>query len=236
MSALSAKGLNWAALWSQALLRWRRGRRAFDARALNERRLLILAVAAGLWFVVDTLWVTPGYKQLSAAMARQKQTQTAVLALQEKQRLQLQEMARAQASVKLELEQTRERILRQDEAFEKARQVLVPAREMRSLLEGLLAEQRALRLTSMKTMPREDIQLPHLDGAGQASLLYRHGLEITVVGSFHDLLNWLRNAESLPRKVLWDEMKLQADDQAVLTLTLKVHTLSKDREPLEMAP
>lgn len=235
MSA-GTKSINWAALWNQGLLRWRRARRDFDARVLNERRLLIVAVVAGLWFVMDTVWITPGYKQLSSALALKNQAQAAVDALQDKQRQQVVEIARAQASVKDELKQTRERIRHQEEEFEKARQVLVPAREMRALLEGLLAEQRALRLQSMKTMPREDIQLPHVDGAGDSSLLYRHGLEIKVVGGFHDLLNWLRNVESMPRKVLWDDMTMQADDQAVLSLTLKVHTLSRDREPLEMAP
>ena len=232
----ATKSINWAALWNQGLLRWRRARRTFDARVLNERRLLIVAVAAGLWFVMDTLWITPGYKQLTVTLARKNQAQAAVTALQDKQRQQVQEMARAQASVKDELQQTRERIRQQEEAFEKARQVLVPAREMRALLEGLLAEQRSLRLKSMKTLPREDIQLPHVDGAGDSSLLYRHGLEIQVMGGFHDLLNWLRSVESMPRKVLWDDLTMQADDQAVLSLTLKVHTLSKDREPLEMAP
>lgn len=234
--SMDAKSINWAALWNQGLLRWRRARRSFDARVLNERRLLIVAVAAGLWFVMDAVWITPGYKQLSSALARKNQAQGVVDALQDKQRQQVLEMARAQASVKDELQQTRDRMRHQEEEFEKARQVLVPAREMRALLEGLLAEQRALRLQSMKTMPREDIQLPHVDGAGDASLLYRHGLEIKVVGGFHDLLNWLRNVESMPRKVLWDDMTMQADDQAVLSLTLKVHTLSRDREPLEMAP
>lgn len=235
MSA-ATKNVNWSALWNQGQLRWRRARRAFDARVLNERRLIIVAVVAGLWFVIDALWITPGYKQLATTMARKSQAQSAVEALQDKQRQQVVEMASAQASVKDELKQTRERMRRQEEDFEQARQVLVPAREMRALLEGLLAEQRSLRLESMKTLPREDIQLPHVDGAGDASVLYRHGLEIKVVGGFHDLLNWLRSVESLPRKVLWDEMKMQADDQAVLSLTLKVHTLSKDREPLEMAP
>ncbi|MFZ5527251.1 MAG: type 4a pilus biogenesis protein PilO [Pseudomonadota bacterium] len=236
MTAAARKSINWVALWNQGQLRWRRARRSFDGRVLNERRLLIIAVVAGLWFVVDSLWITPGYKQLAASLARKNQAEQAVLALQERQRQQLQDMARAQAAVKSELQITRERMSRQQEAFEKARQVLVPAREMRALLEGLLGEQKSLRVTSMKTLPREAIQLPHVDGTGQAAVLYRHGLEIRVVGSFHDLLNWLRSVESMPRKVMWDEMSLEADDQAALTLTLKVHTLSNDREPLEMPP
>ncbi|RRS03083.1 hypothetical protein EIP75_17325 [Aquabacterium soli] len=236
MNTAVQKNANWTAMWHQSLLRWRRARRAFDTRALNERRLVIIAVLAGLWFVMDSVWITSGFKQLSAVIARKNQAQQALQALQDKQRLQLDEMARAQASVASELLQTRERIRLQNADFEKARQVLVPALEMRALLEGLLAEQRSLRLMSMKTLPREEIQLPHVDGAGQSTLLYRHGLEIKIVGSFHELLNWLRSVESLPSKVLWDEMTLQADDQGVLTLSLKVHTLSRDREPLEMAP
>ena len=55
MTAAARKSINWVALWNQGQLRWRRARRSFDGRVLNERRLLIIAVVAGLWFVVDSL-------------------------------------------------------------------------------------------------------------------------------------------------------------------------------------
>ena len=52
--------------------RWRQGRRIFDSRLLNERRLIIVAVVALSWFVLDATLVTPSFKQFNVAAARYK--------------------------------------------------------------------------------------------------------------------------------------------------------------------
>lgn len=232
----AAANINLGALWHKGLVRWRQARRAFDARALAERRLIVIAVVALIWFAMDSLFLTPKFKGFKAASARLGQAETALFALQERDRQRVIDAARLHTAVKADLAATRQLIHREREEFERARQVLVPARDMRALLEGLLAEQKLLRLRSMRTLPREDIHLPAVSGAGAAGLLYKHGLEIKVEGGFHDLLNWMRSVESLPSKLMWDGLKLEADEQSVLTLTVKVHTLSPDPEPLEIAP
>lgn len=221
---------------SQGLLKWRRARRSFDARSLKERRLIIIAVMAVAWLAADTLWITPGYKALSAARKEFAVARGELLALQRQQAVHTAEMLKATATVRTDLAAVRQRLQNNSEAFSQAERVLVPAREMRQLLEGLLAEQQRLRLVSMKTMPRQSVQVPNAAASAPGEQLYRHGLEITVSGGFHDLLNWLLSIEELPRKVLWQTLELRADDQARLFLTVGVQTLSRDTAPLEMSP
>ena len=52
--------------------RWRQGRRMFDSRLLNERRLIIVALVALSWFLFDSTLVTPSFKQFHAAVERNK--------------------------------------------------------------------------------------------------------------------------------------------------------------------
>lgn len=225
-----------AELWAQALLTWRRARRSFDARALKERRLMLVAALAVLWLLADTLWLTPAYKSAVLARTALSTAQLELATLQQQQAAQVAEGARMSASVQSDLAVVRKRLQDNSAAFAEVEQVLVPARQMRELLKGLLAEQQRLRLISMKTLPRTAVKLPPAQSGGTEAQLYRHGLEITVAGGFHDLLNWLLSIEHLPRKVLWNSLTLASDDQSRLSLTVSVQTLSRDADPMEIAP
>ncbi|RZL09016.1 MAG: hypothetical protein EOP40_11240 [Rubrivivax sp.] len=220
----------------QALQRWRRGKRSFDNRALKERRLIVIAALAVLWLLFDTVWLTPAYKALASAKTSLGAAQRELQALQELQSSRLADVQRQTTTVQSDLASVRRRLQDNKVAFGDAEQALVPARQMRELLVGLLAEQQRLQLVSMRTLPRQTVKLPDAAGAGQSGLLYRHGLEIKVAGSFHELLNWLLSIEALPRKLLWDTLKLEVDDKARLTLTVSLQTLSHDAEPMEISP
>ena len=59
--------------------------------------------------------------------------------------------------------------------------------------------------------------------------LYKHGVEITVVGSYADLLAYLVELEKMPQRVLWNSVKLTVEDYPRARLTLTVYTLSLDK-------
>ncbi|MES2356393.1 MAG: type II secretion system protein GspM [Pseudomonadota bacterium] len=59
--------------------------------------------------------------------------------------------------------------------------------------------------------------------------LYKHGVEITVVGSYADLLAYLVELEKMPQRVLWNSVKLSVEDYPRARLTLTVYTLSLDK-------
>lgn len=65
--------------------------------------------------------------------------------------------------------------------------------------------------------------------------LYRHGVEITVEGSYGDLMAWLFSLENLPGpRLLWGGVKLNVDQHPTVRLSLTVYTLSLDRAWLEL--
>jgi MSHA biogenesis protein MshJ len=65
--------------------------------------------------------------------------------------------------------------------------------------------------------------------------LYRHGVEITVEGSYGDLMAWLFSLENLPDpRLLWGGVKLNVDQHPTVRLSLTVYTLSLDRAWLEL--
>lgn len=60
-------------------------------------------------------------------------------------------------------------------------------------------------------------------------LIYRHGLELTVTGSYLDLLAYVRDLEQLPTQLYWDSLELDAAEYPKVAMKLTVYTLSLDR-------
>jgi len=223
--------------WAPLIMtRWRQARRKFDARLPNERRLLICAAVAFLAFVMDATVLTPSLKQFSAANSRNKTALHARDALQSALQQRQQDMALKEIEAAREIQRIQENIERSKKALAEHQSMLAPAREMRTLMEGLLAQNGKLKLRSMRTMLPEEVKFKAVSGVALSqALLYRQSMEVTVEGSFIEALTWLRSVEAMPRKLLWDSLSMRAKDGSVI-LSLKVHTFSPDREALEIVP
>ncbi len=74
---------------------------------------------------------------------------------------------------------------------------------------------------------------PATDGKAEGSL-YRHGVELVLVGSYPDLLAYLRAVESQPKRVLWGGMALKVEQYPYSAMTLRLYTVSRDRHWLEL--
>lgn len=220
-----------------AQTRWRQGRRMFDARLLNERRLIIVAVIALIWFVLDSGLMTPSFRQFNEATKRNKAAKTDRDALVLETQRRKQDMALKEIEAKQEISRIKERIERSKQALAQQQAMLISAREMRSLLEGLLVQNGQLQLESMRTLPPEDVKFAPVPGVALSqSVLYRQSMEVAVSGSFIEVLTWLRSVEALPRKLLWDNLTLKTNDGGLVTLMMQVHTFSPDRDALEISP
>jgi MSHA biogenesis protein MshJ len=217
--------------------RWRQGRRMFDSRLLNERRLIIVAVVAFAWFMLDSALVTPAFQKFNAASKRSKAAVMARDALVSETQRRNQDMALKEAEAMQEVTRIRERIERSKQQLAQQQSMLIPARDMRNLLEGMLAQNGRLQLTTMRTLPPEEVKFTPMAGVALSqALLYKQSMEVAVSGSFIEVLTWLRSVESLPRKLLWDGLTLKTDDSGLVTLIMQVHTFSPDRDALEISP
>lgn len=219
------------------MTRWRQARRMFDSRLLNERRLIIVAAVALAWFVLDTALVTPSYKAFHAAVQRGKTTSEARDTLKDQITRVKTDMGLKEAEARQEVKRIRERIESGKKALAQHQSMLVPARDMQPLLEGLLTQNGQLRLIRMRTLAPEEVKFAPVPGVSfSQALLYRQRMEVTVGGGFMEMLAWLRSIEDMPRKLLWDGLTLRHDEAGQLSLTLIVHTFSPDRDALEIAP
>lgn len=239
LPALNIPGMDkWA---PQALLRWRQVRRQFDARLLNERRLIIVALIGLIVYLCDLMLITPAFDALKAARQREQNATMARDAMQTELNRKRVELANRLMAAQKEQAELRKRLADGEQELARQQSMMAPARDMQNLLEGLLAQHGQLRLKAMRTLPPVEVQFNNgakaaSASAGGAPVLYSHGLEISVAGPYLDLVAWLRSIEQLPRRLLWSGMTLSVADGAPPLLTLQVQTYSPDRDPLEIAP
>ncbi len=117
--------------------------------------------------------------------------------------------------------------LEKDVARGEARQVVSP-RQVPKLLEDLLARNGRLQLVSLRSLAPVAAGTPSGSGARE-QLIYKHGVELVVRGSYLDLLGYVSELERLPWRLYWGNAVLNAEGYPVLQLTLTVYTLGSDR-------
>ena len=116
---------------------------------------------------------------------------------------------------------------------------LVPPERIAPLLEAILRAHGRLKLVSLKTLPvttLNDGTAPASAGPAPAAppvvkspeLLYRHGVELTVRGSYLDMVDYMHVLETLPTQLFWGKAQLDAEDYPNVRLTLTLYTLSLD--------
>lgn len=199
-----------------------------DALALRERLLIFVGLALVFVFLINAAAIQPLRTKQERLSAEVAQAQKDLAVLQTQLRVLLKgaqadpdaaNRAR-QAALRDEVRQLNARVV------EEQRRFTSPER-MRRVLEELLERNRGLTLVDMQTLPVVPISIQRQLGA--PSGMYRHGIELTVRGSYGELYEYLRALERLPNQLYWSRAELSVATHPQLTLKLTVHTLSFDR-------
>ena len=216
---------------------WQRYAGRFDALSMRERGMVFAAAMVALLALAYTLMIEP-------EVVKQKRSATAILLKQSEMRAfeaQVTRLigSRAQdpdrtererlAQLKSELTDLEARIAAEERKF------TAPA-QMRAVITGLLGRSRGVSLVEMKTLATSTIATPSKPAVKPAAkpaaperLIYRHGLELTVAGSYLDLLAYVRDLEKLPTQLYWGALELDAAAYPQVSMKLTVYTLSLDR-------
>jgi MSHA biogenesis protein MshJ len=205
---------------------WRRTAAKFDALSVRERVMVSAAVMVALLALVYTLMIEPELKkqQRSAAAMLQKQSEMRALdaqvqgllaaRAQDPDRARRERLAQLAGQVK-ELESS---INAEERRFTR------PA-QMRGVVEGVLGRARGVELVELKTLAVTTLSAKE----SKDRIIYRHGLELTVAGSYLDLLAYLRALEALPTQLYWGALSIDASKYPQVLMKLTVYTLSLDR-------
>ena len=172
------------------------------------------------------------------------QQQTELQALQIKLQTLEKQRADPDAAQTARRDDSKRQIAEIDATLKNLQSGLVPAQRMNALLQDMLARNPRLQLVGLSTLPatplvekRAPAEKPNIASAPKSpdklvaatSNVFKHGVQITLQGSYADLHDYLAALEKLPWRMFWSRASLSADDYPRLTLTVTIYTLSLDK-------
>jgi len=98
----------------------------------------------------------------------------------------------------------------------------VPAHLMTEVLQDMLRQNKGLKLISLKTLAITTLS----ENKQLKSWIYRHGLSITLSGSYFNTLKYLKSLESSPWRFNWESINYQVKQYPEAETTFRIYTLS----------
>ncbi len=221
---------------------WQKYAVKIDALSLRERVILFGGVLIVIVYLAFMLFLDPALarkKVLEAGIAQQQaeiQNIQSQIALLESRRVD------PDAANLARRNGVKEQLAAIDLSLQEMSQSLVPAQNMKALLQDMLTHQPRLQLLALKTLPvapliekkakpdkgeKADAAAPKT--AGNDENVFKHGIEITLQGSYADLHDYLSRAEKMRWRMFWSRASLNAEDYPRLKLTVTIYTLSLDK-------
>ena len=219
---------------------WQKLTARFDTLVMRERVLVLAAVVIGTAFLFDTIGIRPlevRMKRLVQQVAEARQNiKVAEITLSS------QEVVADPDTVKRSYrEALRKQLAEIDQSMVGLQRGLVPPEKMAKLLEEMLARSGGLQLVSLRTLPVQRIDAQNVAVAKPGDkpaktlpkdaerTIYQHGVEVTLQGSYPDLLEYLAQLEKLSWQMFWGRISVDTEQYPRLRVTLTVQTLSLNK-------
>lgn len=231
------------------LAKWRQWADAFLIRPRRERATLAAALVFGGGFLLFNFAIDPALRATQAAHAEAAAARAEQTVLQA-QLAQLKAMPDADAANRQKLVRLKDELNTLNARLAGFEQGMVPPARMRDFLRDLLARNRGVELLELKTLPPQPVAAParavsdaaaatvaapgETPAQDASAVIWQHGIELKLAGSYNDLLNTLAELESMRERLLWNSAGLTVEKYPRNILVLRVYTLSLDQNWLEM--
>lgn len=226
---------------------WHAMRERIDGAVLRERIAIFMAGAFALVFLANFLFIEPTLAKHRRVAREIAQRQSEIASVQEQiRKIAVGRQNRPDRALLERLDSMKLRIAEIEKRVAQEQRNLVPPDQVALVLDQMLSRNRNLVLVEMRSLPVLDLaqktkEPSSSSGSGSGDPVsgslagnpgagvYRHGVEITLTGSYADLLAYLKDLEALPRQIYWGQFDLRVHEYPQLSLKLSVYTLSLDR-------
>lgn len=208
-----------------------------DAMTLRQRAGVFAACAAFVLYLVSMLAIDPMLKEQARLQAQIRQQRATMAGIDTDIAALVDAFARDPDAVnrqRLAAARTETRTLGDNLAT--MQKGLVAPEQIAPLLQAILRANGKLELVSLATLPVTAVGGPppavpaSTPSAPPATpgLLYRHGVQVTVRGSYLDMIEYMAALESLPAQLFWGDASFGVEEYPRAHLTLTLYTLGLD--------
>ena len=207
-----------------------------DAMTVRERALVAGAVAVGIVMIFTIAILDP-------ITAKQRSLTSEIDSIQSMLNATSESLEAAAANDPVNLALTRERELKErldsvNAELNSQSAGLIPPERMVEVIHDVLSKQRGVKLISLHNKPvaglAESSKPTDADGATAATSLgsgpYMHPIELVIEGRYLDVMNYLRELESLPWHFYWKKLELNSTEYPLNRVRIELGTLSMEKD------
>lgn len=193
-----------------------------DAASLRERVLVFLAMTMVLVLIVNLALIDPLRTRQRQLATETSQRQSELTTIQtEMRRLAAIDGADPNAAMNTRAMTLRSELAALDSRVMAEQQRFTAPERVREVLDEMLQRNKRLSLVELKTLP-----VSVIDGGKR---VFRHGVELTVTGTYAELFDYLVALERLPTQLYWGTAELNVVNHPVSRLRLVIYTVSLDK-------
>jgi MSHA biogenesis protein MshJ len=219
-----------------------------DRATLRQRIGLFLAGATVVLYVLYMLAFDPLLREQARLRAQVAQQRVAVAGVDAQITTLVDAFARdPDTASRQRLATARAETRRLGDSLASMQKGLVAPEQMAPLLQTILRANGRLQLVALATLPVTAVGGPPPPAVPPAAapaaaapapavtgLLYRHGVQVTVRGSYGDMIDYMAALERLPTQLFWGQAQLAVEDYPRAQVTLTLYTLSLDRKWMKL--
>lgn len=225
---------------------WEKISAKLEAMSLRERALVFAAVVFLLLSLINILLLDPMFARQKLLRNQISQQQEAMSQVQMQIAALLQENSPGSTSPqRVQINRLRQEMAEGSAYLQSNRERLVLPQKMAEHLRQLLNKNNRLQLVSLQTLPVTPLlEQANAGRAGarpaatpallQDKQVFKHGVQLTLRGSYLDLLQYLTALEKLPQQMFWAKAQFSVVEYPTSELTLILYTLSLDKAWLQI--
>jgi len=190
-----------------------------DEMALRQRAMLFATISLVVIALAHVLLIEPvlvKQKRLIDGVNR-NQSQLSAVRGQIESFLKEQESGRKDPE-QIALAELEARVARAEKTLAERKRGFIAPTRLPALLRSLLGPGQSLAMESLRVVPGTQVE--------GSSGFYRHGVELTLKGSYFELVQYLSRLEKLPARLIWGRTELQVEQYPEVRLTVQVRTVS----------
>lgn len=201
----------------------------YQALSQREKLLALITIHVVLFFIFILFFIEPSFKRGQMKQTEAEEHFALNLKLEQQLgNLQNSPILDPNQDLRNEIDVLLEEHRQVEKRISMLTDALVSPEDMATVLKQMLTQDKALKVTSLATLPREKVAL---ENSEQGIYLYRHSMEIRLSTTYDSLLAYLKRLDALPWRLYWQLLDYEVTDYPRGDLTLQVYTLSS-REDL----
>jgi len=201
-----------------------------NERNLRERGLIFLMAVSVVVAIIFNFFIDPQLAKQKVLSQQLIQQQNQIKGLQS----QIQSLGESRSvdpdiANRAKLESLRIQLVQLKALLQVKQQQLIPPDKIPEMLEEMLSRNRQLQLVSLQSLPATTVRGEEELGAAAEKEFFKHGVEIIILGSYFDLVDYMTQLEKLPTQMFWGKASLTVEEYPMSRLSLTFYTLSLDK-------